>query len=141
MDTNYFGKVNEEYFNKECSWEDALKKYRIDWIWRPENNYGITVFSDGNKFIAQMDAGYWGPKFLSVGYSCPNYAEIISDNMILKINKALDKKWKTIEIYDLKSMAYNLDLTLSVLYKLCIEANRVYNENLSVGLKCKLFVS
>jgi len=65
----------------------------------------------------------------------------MSDNMILKINKALDKKWKTIKVYDLESMAHDLDSTLLVLYELCIEANKVYNENLAVGLKCKLFVS
>ena len=92
----------------------------IKTFWTAKDNHRITMSTDNDKFIAQIQAGYGGETFLSVGYSCPNYA-YITDDMIEGLGVALDKKWKETE-------QKGLDEMLSALYELCVVANQKYNE-------------
>ena len=92
----------------------------IDEFWSAENNPRVTVKSDGNQFVSQINAGITGETYLSVGYSCPNYAWITRD-MIPEISKALDEKWKDIVELPLEEM-------MPQLLELCEVANQVYNK-------------
>jgi hypothetical protein len=89
-------------------------------IWEAKNNFRITLYTDGDKFIAQIQAGIEGETYLSVGYSCPNYAEV-KDEHISVIADALQVEWDKTELLELDKM-------LPALYNLCQVANQVYNK-------------
>ena len=89
-------------------------------IWEAKNNFRITLYTDGDKFIAQIRAGIEGETYLSVGYSCPNYAEV-KDEHISVIADALQAEWDKTELLELNKM-------LPALYNLCQVANQVYNK-------------
>jgi hypothetical protein len=88
-------------------------------FWVAPDNHRVFMHSDGDQFIATINAGIEGETFLSVGYSCPNYAWI-EPKMIDKIKIALDEAWLNIEQKDLKEM-------IPALYSLCEVANKEYN--------------
>ncbi len=87
----------------------------------------VTMYSDGDQFIAQIRAGIDAETYMSVGYSCPNHAGV-TKKMIPQICMALDEQWEKIEKKDLNEM-------LPDLYELCRIANRVYNKLLMVSYK------
>ena len=82
-------------------------------------NWRVSMHSDGGQFIAQINAGITGETYLSVGYSCPNYAWI-TEKMIPFINAALDECYERLVPKDLEDM-------LPDLFQLCRVANKVYN--------------
>lgn len=94
-------------------------------FWVAQDNSRISMYSDGNQFIATINAGLEGETYLSVGYSSPNYAWIESW-MILEINRSLDSYWAIIKEKPLDEM-------LSALYGLCHAANRGYNKCIDIG--------
>jgi len=105
---------NEEEFCYSCT----AKNFKN--FWYPEDNWRVSMSSNGDQFIAQIQAGIEGETFLSVGYSYPNYAWITKD-MIEPLKKALDEAWEKTEQLDLPEM-------MPALYNLCEVANGVYND-------------
>lgn len=92
-------------------------KLGIFWI---AKNPRVSMYSDGNQFIVEINAGFGGETYLSVGYSSPNYAWI-TNKMIPSLQKALDEYYETITEKNLEDM-------LDDLLKLCQIANTVYNK-------------
>lgn len=91
-----------------------------DPFWTSKKNWRVSMGTDQDQFIAQINAGIGGETYLSVGYSCPNCAWIEDDKMIPLLCKALDDAYEKIEEKDLDEM-------LPDLYELCKVANKVYN--------------
>jgi hypothetical protein len=91
-------------------------------FWFAKNNWRISIESDGDKFIAQIQAGMDGETYLSVGYSCPNGAWVNSKN-VDAMKFALDEAWEKTEQKDLEEM-------MPALLNLCKVANKVFNDAL-----------
>lgn len=89
-------------------------------VWRDKNGRAA-VISDSDQFIAKMVAGPEGETTLSVGYSSPNYAEVIGDREITAIRDALDALWEKTEKKPLEEM-------LAALLRMAQEANRAHKE-------------
>ena len=92
----------------------------FDKFWYAKKNFHVSMHSNGDYFIAEIQAGMDGDNYLAVGYSCPNYAGI-TPPMIPILQKELDDYYDTVEEKDLREM-------LPTLYKLCEVANTVFNK-------------
>jgi hypothetical protein len=108
----YYNNTDDEFCPK-CV---AIK---LETFWEAKN-WHVSMHSDGNQFIAEINAGIEGETYLSVGYSSPNYAWITKE-MIPTLQVALD------EYYE-KIIEKNLDDMLIDLLELCKVANTVYNK-------------
>jgi hypothetical protein len=107
---------------------DGMSSFRI---WTAEDNPRISVFSDGEQFLATINAGVACESFLSVGYSCPNYADMeVCEFAQARIAQALQATWNEIERKDLDDM-------MPALLQLCKVANKAYNDALDDYLQHK----
>jgi len=88
-------------------------------LWTAPDNSRVTVKCDGNQFLAEINGGIEGETYLSVGYSCPNYASI-SPDMLPAIADACNRAWAEIEEVELEDM-------LRGLLSLAKAANEAYN--------------
>jgi len=101
------------------------KNYHTLWY----TNTGIVeVGSDGDQFIATLHLGIDGETYVSVGYSCPNYAwepgEKNSDQFIQELRQALYVEFNRKE-FGPKS---DVEEYLPGLLRLCQVANKVFNQ-------------
>lgn len=111
-------------------------------IWECDS---FSVYSDGEKFIAQLQAGIEGESYLSVGYSSPNgalttiYSRWTPYCTDVELQKAYEENYRVpynileilvgyLQNYYLTRMKFlDFDLMLPELYKLAQEANWLYN--------------
>jgi len=107
-----------QYEGKEDLCPECYAKSLGD-FWISAKNWRVSMHSDGNMFVAKIQAGIDGDNYLAVGYSEPNYAWITKE-MIPLLDVELNKFYATVEELDLDDM-------LPTLYELCKIANRVYN--------------
>jgi rRNA maturation protein Nop10 len=115
------------HIDYEFDIDESYKEYLMERshmnIWYAPNAH-MEVYSDNDKFICEINAGLGGETFLSVGYSCPNYAQIFdwSEEKKAQIAKALDEYWNAEE------RRKDLDDMLPIMLKMCELANKVYND-------------
>jgi len=105
---------------------DVLKQRWILNIWRADNNHRVYLFCDSNKFYAEILAGD-AETYLTVGYSCPNGALRVSDDIcdaVKMIADSLDAYWNS------EDRQKDFDDMLPVLYEMAMIANSSYNDYL-----------
>lgn len=91
-------------------------------LWHPSDGTLLSVYSDDDKFVAELCAGVGGETLLSVGYSCPNGADMkyAKDEFYDVVKLELEKCWNN-------EPKLELDEMLPALYELCSVANDIYN--------------
>lgn len=92
-------------------------------IWYAKNAH-IQMYSDDDQFICKIDAGFCGETPLSVGYSCPNYAQLstMDSEKVRLIYDAIEEYWNKEDRYK------DLDDMLPTMLEMCKIANEVYND-------------
>jgi len=105
---------------------DALRPHWTLKIWCADNNHRVYLFCDSNKFYAEILAGA-AETYLTVGYSCPNGALRVSDDVCAAaemISDSLDAYWNS------EDRQKDFDDMLPVLYEMAMIANSSYNDYL-----------
>lgn len=110
------------YYNTDDKFCPKCMAIKLGTFWEAKN-WHVSMRSDGNQFIAEINAGLTGETYLSVGYSSPNYAWITKE-MIPFLQNSLNKHYEKIAEKDLEDM-------LSDLLELCKVANTAYNKLIS----------